>query len=107
MRGLLFHKIHETIMDVSRIHDVMVYKRFFMIFDRELSAQMIIKYYNPQTREHISPLISGQSGVVIQRVVETHEEIKFRFATIAEAEEHAKIINQKIKLLNTVTTDCE
>lgn len=77
-----------------------------MIFERDLPVQMEIEYYDPRTHTEFNPLFAGKyGGFTTSRTVETHRDIGFRFGTIAEAEEHAKIIKQKIMSLETMSEE--
>jgi hypothetical protein len=102
IQGILFHKIVKTELDVARILHMTVYKRLFMILQRDLPYELLVKYYDPQEIIHITPVMGSNGGVILHNTVKLYQDLAFRLSTVEEAQNHIKSINEKMAKLQTI-----
>jgi hypothetical protein len=101
MRGVLFHKIGRTELDVSRVVHMFIHKRLFMIRERHFPYTLSIKYFHPEEITSVSPLF-GTGGFSIHDSVKLYQDLEFRVSSIQEAEVHISSINEKITKLQLI-----
>ena len=101
MRGVLFHKIGTTELDVSRVVHMSIHKRLFMFRHRHFPYTLSIKYFHPEETTRVSPLI-GTGGFSIHDSVQLYQDLEFRVSSIQEGQVHINSITDKITKLQLI-----
>lgn len=108
MSGTVFHNLrgwykkgwsdfHINPLDVRKIQAISYRKRMFCIFDRNWPHSIDIEYYNPRSKQSLSPVVSTNlqfSGVAASSSYAETSMMTVRYPTETEAREEVELIQQ-------------